>query len=55
MKAVEFGFIEIAGLLISDGADVKARDGKGSTALQYAAFHKRGELSALLRKHGAQE
>jgi len=51
--AAYWGHKEIAELLISQGADVNAKDGGGDTPLDEAIKRKRHpEIATLLRKHG---
>jgi ankyrin repeat protein len=43
---------EIVDLLISNGADVNAKNKYGSTPLDWATKYKQAEMVAILRKHG---
>ena len=57
-RASHKGYIEIAGLLIDNGADVNARieglfDHPGKSPLDYSTEIKHKEISKLLRQHGA--
>jgi uncharacterized protein len=49
MLAARFNKVEIISLLISKGADVKAKDEKGFTALKYAEFSKATEAVSILK------
>ena len=53
LSAVNSGSSENAGLLLTKGADAKARDNNGRTALWSAAISENTGLIALLLKHGA--
>ena len=57
-RASHKGYIEIARLLIDNGADVNARieglfDHPGKSPLDYSTESKHKEISKLLRQHGA--
>jgi imidazolonepropionase-like amidohydrolase len=54
-QAAADGKIEQVKLLISEGADVDARDGAGRIPLWYAEKEGHTEIVELLRKHGAKE
>jgi ankyrin repeat protein len=47
-----FGQTEIAELLITNGADVNARDNVGKTPIDWAIEYDETEIADLLRKHG---
>ena len=49
--AARWGQTNIAALLISNGADVNAKDVGGYTPLDYAVIKKQNETTDLLRKH----
>ncbi len=51
--AALFGQSEVAGLLLSSGADVSVTDGEGNTALHMAAFLGRTDIVRVLLKSGA--
>jgi ankyrin repeat protein len=44
---------EVTELLIQAGADIRAVDAKGKTALQYAVEHGLKKIEEVLRRHGA--
>jgi ankyrin repeat protein len=53
MEAVVTGQLEAAQLLIASGADVRAKDNRGWTALHYAAQDYQSEIAELLLENGA--
>jgi ankyrin repeat protein len=55
MAACLTGQTEIVKLLISKGADVRAKDAGQQTAMKYAKTKGHDEIVALLKKAGARE
>nr|MDO8110325.1 ankyrin repeat domain-containing protein [Candidatus Sigynarchaeota archaeon] len=53
MKAAAFGKVEVIKYLLDNGADITARDAKGSTALLYAASEGEDEAVRILLERGA--
>jgi ankyrin repeat protein len=47
--------MEIVELLITEGANVNARDGAGRTPLSYAKEEGHTEIAEMLLKHGAKK
>ncbi|WP_142785409.1 ankyrin repeat domain-containing protein [Changchengzhania lutea] len=50
MYAAKFNRVEILKLLISKGANLKARSDKGMTALKYAEIHKAVDAYAIIKE-----
>ena len=47
------GYVPIAELLLSQGADINIQHGNGGTALMFATMFGRNELIKILLNHGA--
>jgi ankyrin repeat protein len=53
MAACQEGHLDIVKLLIEKGADVKAKDNSGSTALMIASKNGHTQIVEFLKAHGA--
>jgi len=51
--AVKHGHVKVVKLLVENGADVRARDDMGRTALRFAIDDAHDEIAAYLRENGA--
>ena len=51
--AAAFNSVDVARLLIENGAEVDVKDGNGGTLLQLAAKRNSTEVARLLIEHGA--
>lgn len=50
MYAAKYNRTDILKLLIANGADLKAKSGKGMTAVKYAELHKANDAKAILEE-----
>jgi uncharacterized protein len=53
VSAAKSGNVDAVRWLLDHGADMKAKDGRGKTALQWAESNRHEEVADLLRQRGA--